>query len=390
MIECHSLKNFEKVLVLAVAVAFHTHEDSVIDQPGIPTPKDARKILENLMFEGGVVDDSESYSHLKKSDTVTAHKYRKRKASEIEDAENIANDQVSSIDKWVDGVRARGQQMITQGQNLNPFYLPGFIEPLIKLAKEFPLWTAVGMPINTERASSSIVEEYFKDLKNHTLKHYTLPISANKFMREHIKDNEGANCIFSGKIVEYTNNRLHPKQIKSVNEVAPVKEIEVMNTEIHDIFQIMNVSHNVEIFSENQEQKNVDDSDFLAFENWGGRGNAMCFDKRRHNADDIQDISDEEGKDLYIHTEFDHSYEKYASLKSNDEKMIYSVFESSLDKEADFSSPVIENSTQQKAKRSKFFGPYPEIKQQNFRAAEKKILLWRKLHYCQMDRFRTL
>jgi len=41
------------------------------------------------------------------------------------------------------------------GEELNPFYLPEFIDMLSVRAKEFPLWTNVGMDYNISHATSS-------------------------------------------------------------------------------------------------------------------------------------------------------------------------------------------------------------------------------------------
>lgn len=383
MVECRTLETFRKVVILTVAVASHTHEDSVIDVPvpDVSTPKDARRQLENLISRGRVTVDVEKITSLENRDTPFRQSFRKNEMEEQN--ENIMSDNVSPIGEWVDGVRTQAQEMKSQGENLNPFYLPGFVEPLVKVVKEFPLWTAVGMPENTQRATSSIVEAYFKELKRNTLKHYTLPISAKKFIREQIKDNEETNCIFSGKIVQHNSDRLHRKQFGKA-----VDSKDVTGFGVGDIHILENISHTVEISSGNQEHEQVLDPDYLAFDNWKNKGTAVGFDKRKHNAEDAiiledsslfgptleatvdiedEDVSNEEKKELHIHTQSDHSYSKLELKKNDNEELIYSAFENSLDNRADFSSPIVEN-LNRPTKKSKFFGAYPEIRQQNCRA----------------------
>lgn len=80
-----------------------------------------------------------------------------------------ANEQKNSIEYWIQNLIAKTRKTITLGQNLNAFYLSDLVEHLTGMAKEFPLWTNVGMPRNFQRATSTYVEGYFNDLKTRTL-----------------------------------------------------------------------------------------------------------------------------------------------------------------------------------------------------------------------------
>lgn len=265
MIECYTLLEFEEIFVLTCAVALQTHEDSIIDIEFVQTCRDARTKLENYISKRNINDYSEVYEEKDKPASFHqgfAKDGKKNDDNEL-DVDNIdANEQKNSIKYWIQNLIAKTQKTKILGRNLNAFYLPDLVEHLT-IAKEFPLWTNVGMSRNVQRATSSYVEGYFNDLKTRIFKHLTLPISVNKFIREHIRDIGGTNCILSGKIIQYNNDRLHNTIPQAVDDI----KIEETN------------------------------SDLFAVENWRGKGHAIHFDNKQQNTDhckinyDIDSIS---------------------------------------------------------------------------------------------------
>lgn len=68
------------------------------------------------------------------------------------------------------------------------FYLPKFIDQLLRIAKEFPLWTAVCVPFYTSHPTTSYCERIFREIKNDVFKNYPLPQRIDNFIKIHLRD----------------------------------------------------------------------------------------------------------------------------------------------------------------------------------------------------------
>lgn len=104
--------------------------------------------------------------------------------------------QADSLLAWLQRRKEQATMALHVGKNLNPFYLPDFIERLFNLAKKFALWTSATIPYDTQYASSSCVEEYFNDYKSRVLKN-TPPFCVDKFIEIYIRDILGQTLLFS-------------------------------------------------------------------------------------------------------------------------------------------------------------------------------------------------
>lgn len=77
-----------------------------------------------------------------------------------------------------------------EGDRLNGYYLPKFKTNLLRICKQFPLWSKVMMtyfnsPYTT--ATSASVEGDFSELKNKILKHEGKPMTVDRFVSIHIQ-----------------------------------------------------------------------------------------------------------------------------------------------------------------------------------------------------------
>lgn len=290
-----------------------------------------------------------------------------------------------SIENWIDNLITKNRKILIVGENVNAFYLPDFIDQFARVAKEFPLWTAVGMPQNTKRTISSYVEGYFNDLKTKTLKHYKLPISVNKFIREHVKDIEETNYIMSGKIVQHNNDLLHKNMIELVQEDKIGKKIKITETE-----NMKNTANYMDIPSVNVKE----DSDLFVIENWRDKTDALYFNDQKNtdgceidtsniptftykisviedSVDSINTIQKDikNSVELHINTHKDHINSKNNSLTNNYTEFTYRKFESNLNEHTDFSSTIIKavkpSQNELSTYTGKYFKPYPEIRQEN-------------------------
>ncbi|CAL1677454.1 unnamed protein product [Lasius platythorax] len=104
------------------------------------------------------------------------------------------NQDSSRIGDWVNGQVATAKKIQRSGEELNPFFLPEFVNMLSLCAKEFPLWTSVGMDYSTPHATSSHIENYFNDIKTRILK--TGPTRVNKFLIKYAHNIHGATLLF--------------------------------------------------------------------------------------------------------------------------------------------------------------------------------------------------
>lgn len=135
-------------------MGLQTYQDVEIDYSEILTAKDARKILEGeiavraikVNFDESAGDEPEH----PKTQTMT-------ECNEL--AQNS-----SSIGDWIDGQVGRAKKKQRDGEELNPLFLPEFVNILSLRVKEFPLWISVGMDCSTH-ATSSYVKSYFTDIK---------------------------------------------------------------------------------------------------------------------------------------------------------------------------------------------------------------------------------
>ncbi|KAM0736948.1 hypothetical protein ACS0PU_000041 [Formica fusca] len=170
-----------------------------------------------------------------------------------------------SLLAWLQRRKEEATMALYVGKNLNPFYLPDFIERHFNLAKEFPLWTSATISYNTPLASSSYVEGYFNDLKIRVLKNTPPPLRVDKFIKIHIRDILGQTLLFSSKVITF-NQRTH-----ALNDI-PMKNFITTNTtnlkqstgrSISDCNQNPSVKSKVVL--------NMNDSDLMAQENWRGK-----------------------------------------------------------------------------------------------------------------------
>lgn len=85
---------------------------------------------------------------------------------------------------------------------MNSFFLPEKIVNMLALrAKEFLLWTNVGMDYSTSHATSSYVKSYFNDIKTRILK--TGSMRVDKFLIKHAYDIQDTALLFSSGMINF-------------------------------------------------------------------------------------------------------------------------------------------------------------------------------------------
>ncbi|CAL1672429.1 unnamed protein product [Lasius platythorax] len=194
MVECLSFSDFQKIFYLTCVVALQSYQDVEIDYSEILTAKDARKTLEGEISVRAIrVNFDES----------AGDEPEHPKAQAMTEC-NELDQNGSSIGDWVDEQVGRAKKNQRDGEELNPLFLPKFVNILSQRVKEFPLWTSVGMDCSTH-ATSSYVEGYFNDIKTRILK--TGPMRVDKFLIKHANDIHGATLLFSSSMINFKATR---------------------------------------------------------------------------------------------------------------------------------------------------------------------------------------
>lgn len=272
MIETTTLAEFDRIFTLTCAVASQKYADSEVELSYAQTVVEARKLLEDLI--------ASPINSEKKIDRSESCHVRPDIVEEIEFLDEVDSPVSNSIQRWVDIRVSKAAGTLYVGADINAFYLPDFVSPISKLAKEFPLWSAVTIPDTPTRASSACIESYFNDLKTNVLRKKMY--RADAFMVIHIRDIDGGSLVFSSKLTEFE------RQTKSRDEnlILPKKSKDVI-------------------------EKRFDDSDLMSVENWRGKAseNDQCrFDYSFGNDDENSAGNEDESHAIAEVSVSDHSY----------------------------------------------------------------------------------
>lgn len=260
MVDSQSISEFERIFILTCVVGLQSHEDSQIDIDGIQTPREARKKLEEFISDRNIKIDFEDIKGKCNGDGFDMNE-------EIEPYQSEPNSnefaQVDSLLAWLHQRREQAIMTLHIGRNLNPFYLPDFVERLFNLAKEFPLWTSATIPYDTLHASSSCVEGYFNDLKTRVLKNTPLPLRVDKFIKIHIRDILGQTLLFSSKIITFN------QKTYALNDIQTKNLITTNTTNLKQTIGHSSIPDcNQNLLVESEVVLNMNDSDLMAQENW--------------------------------------------------------------------------------------------------------------------------
>jgi len=107
------------------------------------------------------------------------------------------------------------------------------------------------------------VEGYFNDLKTRVLKNTPLPLRVDKFIKIHIRDILGQTLLFSSKVITFKQrahaiNDIQTKNLITITSPANLKQ--TTRPSVPDCNQNPLVESKVIL--------NINDSDFMAQENW--------------------------------------------------------------------------------------------------------------------------
>lgn len=228
MVECVMFSDFEKIFYLTCVVGLQIHQDVEIDYSEILTAKDARKKPEEEIAVRGI----------KEFDVQNATDKLEDRKAQVMTEYNELDQNSTRIGDWVDRHVTRAKKVQRDGEELNPFFLPEFVNMLSSRAKEFPSWTNVGMDFGTAHATSSYVESYFNDIKTRVLKKGSM--RTDKFLIMHARDIHGATLLFSSRMINFNAERY-------AQSAAPIEKERESKMNEHRGKLAMNVEEGIKI-----------------------------------------------------------------------------------------------------------------------------------------------
>lgn len=398
MVDSQSISEFERIFILICVVGLQSHEDSQIDIYEIQTPREARKKLEEFISHRDIKIDFEDIKEKFNGDGFDMNE-----EFEPYQSESNLNEfaQVDSLLAWLHQRREQATMTLHIGNNLNPFYLPDFIEQLFNLAKEFPLWTNATIPYDTLHASSRYVEGYFNDLKTRVLNNTPPPLRVDKFIKIHIRDILGQTLLFSSKIITF-NQKTH-----AVNDIQTKNLITTNTTNLKQTTGLSIPDCNQNPLVESEVVLNMNDSDLMTQEKWRGKAlnedngfGAYSTDKSTESSNipllSSTQIHSTENSGIQSSIESlpDHSYCKNSELNIQQDCSILQHETANSMSQVKFNLNVksvletneriptfseipqnCDNDLKIKTKKTKYYELYPEIRQRNLIANMKKPFL---------------
>ncbi|XP_071580612.1 uncharacterized protein [Temnothorax nylanderi] len=214
MVDAETFEEFRELIFLTIIVAVNDYEDSIIASK--ISPKLARKKLETcIAMATKIIDIPDRDDNLEDVESI------------LEDVHHDSD--ITSVRNWIDGILKNAKKITQIGFELNAFYLPKFVERLIILATEFPLWTGVAVPNGKKHATSSYVEGYFNDLKTRILTGNPLikrlPVRIDRFLKVHLKDIIGGALIFESKLTNFKVGRLTEVQTSKLKTISDSRSV---------------------------------------------------------------------------------------------------------------------------------------------------------------------
>ncbi|CAG5073432.1 Similar to NOF: 120.7 kDa protein in NOF-FB transposable element (Drosophila melanogaster) [Cotesia congregata] len=187
------------------------------------------------------------------------------KSTILNDEKEDPSSDMSTINSWIKDLVAISNNVQTTGKVLNCFYVPLFKESFLKTVKDFPLWTQVCTPKNKLRATSSYIEQDFRDSKEMLNRQIGLPARVDILVKAHLKNLLGGVVVFQNKLTKFVDDNIDKSTISNDSNCDDAK-----SEEKTDGVKVEN-SNDAKI--EERADDEVEDS--IDFENWRGLGNDM-------------------------------------------------------------------------------------------------------------------
>lgn len=181
---CTEIPDFITLCTDVATIAFSSHED--IDDPDSHCFAAQNRVMQRLKSFDLPIDAPETEGN---SDPICPELIDDFDEQELGESRG-------AIDAILKQIKADSANQLSQGR-LNPYYCADFGSRLLRLSKQFVLWTAVMADDSGSLvATSARSEEYFRELKHLILKNGK-PIRLDKFLVIHLRSLEGTNKLLN-------------------------------------------------------------------------------------------------------------------------------------------------------------------------------------------------
>ncbi|CAI6370194.1 unnamed protein product [Macrosiphum euphorbiae] len=222
LVEAKCIDEFEKILVNILTVSMSQTEGDLTKSTGKCPSEEARtRLLFNI--RGSKINENEVVkSTIDNNDTFPDH-------SDEETDVSSKLKQNSKINAFLNTIKSKSSSnSLVEGDRISPYFLPDFSKNILRLCKEFPLWSNVMSPVFKspyECATSAAVEGDFSLLKNNILKKNTTTMTVDRFLVTHLKSIESSMKIArSSQLQENNFHEIHfaNKIEKPISRMSPV------------------------------------------------------------------------------------------------------------------------------------------------------------------------
>lgn len=190
LIGSETMKEFEDILINILTVAMSETEGVFKTKNGIdenPSEVARKTLLDQIKGADCIVVSNIIQSNEFNDDTDNC---------KILDDETSDNDIISSMNIFlqkIEDVCARNASVT--GNRISPYYMPGIKKNILRIAKEFPMWSNIMKSYFKspyENETSAPVEGDFNELKNRILMHESKPLKVDRFIVTHINSIENS------------------------------------------------------------------------------------------------------------------------------------------------------------------------------------------------------
>uniref|UniRef100_A0A0C9PYU4 NOF_1 protein n=2 Tax=Fopius arisanus TaxID=64838 RepID=A0A0C9PYU4_9HYME len=190
LIDAQNLQQFREIFLLTLTIGLHKSDDTVIKAIPGGTVAQCREQLENYIATRKFAFDVEELTEyaMKASNT------------EKDDSGEFRNSGKSPIADWINDLRNTveypKEKCNKESGKLNVCYAKEYIDYLVDLAMEFPVWSAAAIPRNVGHSTTAFTEGFFNDLKHRVNKNHPGSSRVNLFLKRMFVNNSAGVTLF--------------------------------------------------------------------------------------------------------------------------------------------------------------------------------------------------